>query len=88
MSNEMRGMTPEEMTAAQAYSRAESVVILARAIMLASVTSESLSVGYPGCTEEEAKAARGMNAHLVLASFEAAREFYRLAAETLRAAES
>lgn len=85
MSNEL---TPEQIENVQAYTRAESIVILARAVMLASLQSDGLAIGYEGASDEEIKGVDETNARTVRASFAVAREFYRIAAETLRAAES
>jgi len=77
----------EPVKISRAYSRAEAIVVLARAVMLAAVGADSLATGFDGAPEdEENKAVGELNARMVRASFETAREFYRLAAETLEEA--
>lgn len=76
----------EAQAAARAYTRAEAIVVLARAIMLASIQGDGLALGYEGAPQEENKSADEYNARTVRASFATAQEFYRLAAETLRGA--
>lgn len=78
--------TPEEIAAMQARSRAEAIVVLARAVLLAALQGEGLATGYEGASDEELKGADEANARAVRASFDTAREFYRLAAETLKEA--
>jgi len=77
----------EPVKISRAYSRAEAIVVLARAVMLAAVGADSLAIAFDeGASDEEIKSADETNARMVRASFETAREFYRLAAETLEEA--
>lgn len=77
----------EPVKISRAYLQAEAIVVLARAVMLAAVQADSLATVFDErASDEEIKAADGTNARMVRASFETAREFYRLAAETLEAA--
>lgn len=76
----------EPVKISRAYLQAEAIVVLARAVMLGAVQADSLATGYEGASDEELKGADEVNARMVRASFETAREFYRLAAETLEEA--